>query len=108
VTDSIGIVKYDPDNQPGVANLLSIYSALTNENIDEIVTKYHGLGYKEFKEDLAEIVVSTLKPLQQRYYAIINSKELDDILDSGREIAQAYAFKKLAKCKQKLGLGRKK
>jgi len=108
VTDSIGIVKYDPDNQPGVANLLTIYSALTSENIDDIVSKYHNLGYKEFKEDLARIVVGALMPLQLRYKAIINSKELDDILDSGRETAQAYASKKLAKCKQKLGLGRKK
>ncbi|MFA5289503.1 MAG: tryptophan--tRNA ligase [Candidatus Izemoplasmatales bacterium] len=108
VTDSIGIVQFDPVHQPGVSNLLTIYAALTELSIQDICTKYESKGYKEFKEDLAHIVASTLKPLKARYDAITSSSELDRILDEGREIASAYAQKKLRKIKQKIGLGRKK
>jgi len=108
ITDSVGVVRYDPEAQPGVANLLDIYSALSGTSISEIVAKYAGLGYKEFKDDLAEVVVSVLVPLQERFHAIFKSGELDQILDSGREQAERYAFRKVEKMKQKLGLGRKK
>lgn len=108
VTDSIGIVQYDVDNQPGIANLLTIYSSMTDESIENIVSKYNGLGYKEFKEDLATIVSKKVGEIQQRYNEIISSNTLDNILDQGRQIAQQIAYKKLEKCKQKLGLGRKR
>jgi tryptophanyl-tRNA synthetase len=108
VTDSIGIVQYDVDNQPGIANLLTIYSSMTDESIENIISKYKGLGYKEFKEDLAEIVSKKVGEIQQRYNEIISSNTLDNILDQGRQIAQQIAYKKLEKCKQKLGLGRKR
>jgi tryptophanyl-tRNA synthetase len=108
VTDSLGVVGFDPANQPGVANLLTIYSALTNQPIETIVSKYQGQGYKEFKEDLAEIVANEIVPLQKRFYQILESGELDMILDSGRERASQVAFRKIMKCKQKVGLGRKK
>ncbi|MBN2503788.1 MAG: tryptophan--tRNA ligase [Bacilli bacterium] len=108
VTDSIGVIQYDPFNQPGVANLLNIYAALTDKAIEAIVEMYKGLGYKEFKEDLAHIVSTRIKSLQDNYYQIINSPELDAILDAGRAKAQSYAYRKVEKCKQKLGLGRKK
>jgi len=108
ITDSLGIVKYDADNQPGVANLLSIYSVLSHREIEDIVNQYSNSGYAEFKEDLANIVANELGELQLRYHEIIASGTLDSILDSGREIASKVAYRKLEKCKQIIGLGRKR
>lgn len=108
VTDNVGVVNFDPENQPGLANLLTIYSVLTNKEIPSIVEQYKGLGYKEFKQDLADIVSSEIADVQKRYQSIVDSNTLDDLLDKGRDIAQAVAYKKLVKAKQKLGLGRKR
>lgn len=108
VTDSDGIIKFDRDNKPGVSNLLSIYSGLTNEPIKEIEAKYDGEGYGKFKGDLAEIVKSFLVDFQEKYDAFYNSDELDDILDKGREKAHQASFKTLKKMEKAMGLGRKR
>lgn len=108
VTDSEGIVKYDVENKPGISNLLSIYSILGGLPIEEIEQKYEGKGYGDFKSDLADVVVNALKPLQDRYYELIDSQELDDILDQGAEKANFTANKMLKKMENAMGLGRKK
>ncbi|MCK5731667.1 MAG: tryptophan--tRNA ligase [Tenericutes bacterium] len=107
VTDSIGVVKYDPTNQKGVANLLTIYASITDRNVDDIVAQYDGQNYKQFKEDLGNEIVKALSPIQENYRQLVKSQELQDILDRGRETASNYAFKKMRKCKRKIGLGRK-
>ncbi|MFA5467021.1 MAG: tryptophan--tRNA ligase [Candidatus Izemoplasmatales bacterium] len=108
VTDSLGIVAFDPKNQPGVANLLTIYASLTDSTIEAITKKYQGKGYQEFKNDLADIVANTIMPIQKRFFEIMGSKELENLLDKGKEAAQMVAYRKVEKCKQKIGLGRKK
>ncbi|MBL4952393.1 tryptophan--tRNA ligase [Neobacillus sp. OS1-32] len=108
VTDSEGIIKYDVENKPGVSNLLSIYSILGDKPIAEIEEMYTGKGYGDFKADLAEIVVNYLKPIQDRYYQLVDSSELDEILDRGAEKAKAVANKTLKKMENAIGLGRKK
>ena len=108
VTDSLGIVKYDPDNQPGIANLLSIYSVLSEKSIDDIVLNYSNKGYADFKNDLAELVADKIGELQKKYNEVIQSGTLDSILDKGKETASRVAYKKVEKCKQIIGLGRKR
>ena len=108
VTDSIGTISYDPEQRPGISNLLTIYSCVTNESIDLIVNKYQGKGYAEFKSDLADAVVNHLKPIKDRYNELINSSELDENLDEGRDYASKVAFKKISKVYNKIGLGRKR
>jgi tryptophanyl-tRNA synthetase len=108
VTDSTGIIEYDPENKPGISNLLSIFSAVTERSIDELVTAYEGKGYGDFKADLAEAVVALLAPIQERYNQLLNSDELDDILDNGAEQARLVANKTLQRMKNAVGLGRKK
>src|SRR5690606_31680338 len=83
VTDSEGIVKYDPENKPGVSNLLSIEAALTGASIDELVAKYQGGGYGDFKAGVAKAITDHLAPIQERYYKLLDSDELDKILDEG-------------------------
>jgi len=108
VTDSEGIVKFDSANKPGVSNLLSIYSILDGKSIAELEQFYEGKGYGDFKGDLAEVVVNFLKPIQDKYYNLLESRELDDILDRGAEKANLVASKTLKKMENAMGLGRKR
>ncbi|MDQ0162439.1 tryptophanyl-tRNA synthetase [Bacillus alveayuensis] len=107
VTDSEGVVRYDKENKPGISNLLSIYSILGNISIEELEAMYQGKGYGEFKSDLAEVIVNALAPIQEKYYKLIDSEELDDILDKGAEKANKVASKMLKKMENAIGLGRK-
>ncbi|AYX89430.1 tryptophan--tRNA ligase [Staphylococcus cohnii] len=108
VTDSDGIIKFDRDNKPGISNLLSIYSSLTDKTIDELQTQYKDSNYGEFKSDLAEIVKEFLIQFQEKYEYYFNSDELDTILDNGRDKAQKASFKTLKKMEKAMGLGRKR
>lgn len=106
-TDSDNSIRFDPDNKPGISNLLTIFSLFANESIDNIEQKYEGKGYGEFKEDLAEIVVSCLKPIQERYYNLIESEKLDQILDEGANKANERANQMLIKVEKAMGLSRR-
>lgn len=108
VTDSDGIVKYDKENKPGVSNLLSIYSILNNESIEQIEARYEGKGYGDFKSDVAEVVINTLKPIQEKYTQLMESDTLDHILDLGAEKANMAANKMVKKMENAMGLGRKR
>lgn len=107
VTDSLGTIEYDPVNRPGIANLMTMYSVLTGDDFTTIEARYDGKGYQDFKEDLGDIVVEELRPIQERYRELIDSKELDEILDNGRTRANLVAQRKLDKLMDKIGLGRK-
>ncbi len=107
VTDSIGKIKYDPENQKGLANLITIFASITDKSVDEITALYEDKSYQEFKEDLGQAICDVLLPIQEKHQALIKSQELQDLLDQGRERASDYAFKKMRKCKKKIGLGRK-
>ncbi|MGX7030084.1 tryptophan--tRNA ligase [Vagococcus zengguangii] len=107
VTDSSGIIEYDVAEKPGISNLLTIYSAFSGQNIDELVAQYQGAGYGQFKADLAEAIVNVIEPIQQRQAELLESGELDLILDEGAEQARRVANKTLQKMKNAVGLGRK-
>src|SRR6188472_3581485 len=66
VTDSGRDVVFDPENKAGVANLLTIYSALTGRKISELEDEYSGRGYGDFKKDLAEVVVEFVTPFREK------------------------------------------
>lgn len=108
VTDSEGIIRYDKENKPGVSNLLTIYSILANEPIEQLEKRYAGKGYGEFKADVAQVIIDTLTPIQEKYYELMESSELDDILDEGAEKANRVASKMLKKMENAIGLGRKR
>ena len=108
VTDSDGIIQFDRENKPGISNLLSIYSSLTDESVDALVERYKDAGYGTFKVDLSEVVKQFLTDFQERYNAFYNSDQLDEILDEGRDKAQKASFKTLKKMEKAMGLGRKR
>ncbi|AZV60876.1 tryptophan--tRNA ligase [Peribacillus frigoritolerans] len=108
VTDSEGIVRYDKENKAGVSNLMSIYSIFSGKSYSEIEGMYEGKGYGDFKSDLAEVVLGEILPIQERYNALIDSPELDEILDRGAEKANIEANKMIRKMYNGMGLGRKR
>ena len=107
VTDSDGVISYDPVNKPGIANLLTILSATTLVPINELVKKYKDANYSTFKADVAEAIVNELKPIQARYNELLKTQELDNVLNQGREKASYFARKTLTKVKRKMGILRK-
>lgn len=103
VTDSLGVIRYDPENQPGISNLLMIHSSLSNEPIESIVQRFENKGYGELKKEVGDIVFDFLSDLQKRYREIIASGQVDEVLREGNEKAGRIAEKKLRKIKKKLG-----
>src|SRR5699024_12010451 len=80
-TDSEGVVKFDKENKPGISNLLTILSSCTNKSIPELEIEFENSGYGDFKSAVAEAVQNLLAPIQNRYNELIESDELDQILD---------------------------
>ena len=107
VTDSETCVKYDPVNKPGISNLLTIMSACTNRSIPELENEFKDSNYGTFKQAVADSVISVLEPIQNRFKEYINSSELDEILNKGRDNASFVANKMIKKVYRKIGLGRK-
>ncbi len=105
VTDSGSEVKYDLKGKKAVSNLLSIYSALTDEAIPQLEKKYRGKNYSVFKSDLAEAIVEHLAPYRAAKKKFISKpKTLTDVLNAASKKAGAKAEKKIAEVKQKTGL----
>lgn len=103
VTDSIGIIQYDPENQPGLANLLTIQSVLSGQSIDSIVDRYQGKGYGELKKEIGQTVFDFLSDLQAKYKDVIESGMLDQVLKEGAQKASYVANKKVQKVYRKVG-----
>lgn len=92
VTDDLGSVAFDRENQPGVSNLLVIQSALTGESIDSLVEKYAGQGYGHLKVDTADALQEFTTPLKARFDELMADRgELERILAKGAETAQEIA-----------------
>ena len=106
-TDSDNAVRYDKENKPGISNLMGIYRAITKDSYEAIEEMYAGKGYGVFKSDIADLLVATLEPIQQRYNELITSPELDIILDEGAAKAHAKASQMYRKVEQAMGLCRK-
>ena len=107
VTDSLGHVHYDKENQPGISNLISIHSAISGKTFEEIEAMYDGQGYGVFKKDVADLVAQEMAPVLARYKELMGSPELDRILDEGAEKAHEKAKVTYDKAIHAMGLYRK-
>jgi tryptophanyl-tRNA synthetase len=104
VTDSGAEVKGGPD-KPALTNLLDIYAALSGESTAAIEARYEGKGYADFKDDLAEVVVGALAPIQARIRELEADKSYTlDVLETGAGRAEAIAGRTLAKVRERVGL----
>jgi tryptophanyl-tRNA synthetase len=104
VTDSLGHVAYDPDNQPGVSNLLTIISSLTDKPMGAVVASYEGKGYGALKSDAADAIVEALKPIQEEHARLMSDEAaLDSILKAGADRASVLANRTLDEVKRRVG-----
>ncbi len=106
VTDSEGKVYFDKENKPGISNLLTIYSCLSNLSIEEVEDKFKDYNYGNLKKEVADIVVEKLTEIQTKYENIINSNMIDEVLDKGKNLSIKMAQAKYEKLKEKVGLTR--
>ena len=96
VTDTGREIVYDPENKPGVSNLLAIYSSLTGRTVEELQSAYEGKGYGDLKKDLGEVVVEFATPLQEKVRGYLDDPaELDKVLRRGAEHAREVATRTL-------------
>jgi tryptophanyl-tRNA synthetase len=104
VTDSGREVTFDAELKPGIANLLTIYSALSGRSIDDIVQEYAGRGYGDLKKDLAELVADFVTPIRDRTLELLaDPVELTAILAEGAARAREVASATLAAAYARIG-----
>ena len=105
-TDSDMCVKYDPDNKPGISNLLNIYVSLTDKTMKEAEDEFKDANYGTFKKAVADEVVKLLTDIREKYYRYINSDEIDKILDKGKRKTIKIAKEKYELSKRNMGFHR--
>jgi tryptophanyl-tRNA synthetase len=104
VTDTGREIIFDAEHKPGIANLLTIYAALTEHTIDELIEAYEGKGYGDLKKDLAEVVVQFVQPIQERTRAYLDDPaQLDKLLSIGAEKARSVASQTLRAVYERVG-----
>ena len=104
VTDNYNQVKFDEENQPGISNLMSILSKITNESFDSIEKRYEKKGYGEFKKEVANVVCDLLNQIQTNFKKYNNKDLLDEILKTGAKKARIVARETLNRVDNALGL----
>ena len=104
VTDSGDEIAYDPENKPGISNLLQIYAALKDVSIEESVKKFVGFRYGYFKKAIADAIVEEIIPLQIRYNEALNTGLVDKVLAEGALKASAIANATLYRVQKAIGL----
>jgi len=103
-TDSGTEINYDPENKPGVSNLLTIYSVISGQPIDSVVKHFEGKMYGHLKVELGELVADYLAPIQQRYHQLRqNESDLKAILKQGSDRAKAQAQPTLEAVQEAIG-----
>jgi tryptophanyl-tRNA synthetase len=104
VTDTGSEVRYDPESQPGVSNLLAILSAVTDRPVREVADGFSGSGYGALKAQVADAVVAFAEPFAARTRALLDDPaELDRILAAGAERAMAVAQTTLRAAFERVG-----
>ncbi|AFI07868.1 tryptophan--tRNA ligase [Helicobacter pylori] len=101
-TDSMGVIAFD-EKREGIFNLLNIYMLLSDESPENIEERFKNKGYGDFKKELTEVVIQSLKPIQERYKEI-SDDEVKAVLNCGAEKAKPLARATYQKAKELMGL----
>ena len=103
-SDTENCVRYDRENKPGVANLMTIYSAVTGKTYEQIEAEFAGQGYGKFKPAVGEAVVETLRPIREESVKLMKDKGyLESVFRDGAQKASYVAEKTLRKVYKKVG-----
>ncbi len=104
VTDSDSTIAYDPENKAGISNLLGILAVSTGKTIEQTVIDCQGLRYGDLKLRVADSVIEMLRPFQEEYKRLIDSKDyLMTCAKEGAQKASEIAEKTLKRFKQAIG-----
>ncbi|MFM2116786.1 MAG: tryptophan--tRNA ligase [Actinomycetota bacterium] len=105
VTDSGKDIKYDPENKPGVSNLISIIKSVTNKSIQEIEDSFINKGYGDLKTYAGEVVVeNVINPFREKTNNLLNDeKTLNNLMMEGAQKAELVAAKTLKSVYEKVG-----
>jgi tryptophanyl-tRNA synthetase len=107
VTDSGSEVRYDPEEKPGISNLIELMTVVTGDSIQDVEAQYDGSGYGQFKSDVADEIVALLEPIQARYAEVRGDQvELERLLAMGAEKARALSGPTLAQMYERIGFTR--
>jgi len=104
VTDSEAFVKYDPENKPGVSNLMTVYRAFSGKSFEEIEREFDGRGYGDFKMAVGEACADGLAPVREEFARLMADKAyLETVMKNGADEAAYYARKTMSKVRRKIG-----
>ena len=104
VTDSDGLIQFDPVNKPGVSNLLAIYTTFTGKTLPEAEAEFEGKGYGHLKTAVADAVIEELTPIQNEFKRLVSDEAyIRRIMEDGAEQARIAAAATLAKAYHAMG-----
>ena len=105
VTDSINGVNYDPVARPGISNLVSIVAALKSISVDEVCKEYVNKQSVQLKDDLVELLVNELRPIQNKMQELkTDVAHVHKILSTGSERASELAGRNYNQIETVIGL----
>lgn len=105
VTDTGKMIKYDPKKKPGISNLLTIYSLLSNEPVKDIEKKFKGKGYEAFKKSLLNLLINSLEPFRRKRKELLGREVyVREVLDQGTKKARVLAQSTMEQVRKKMGL----
>lgn len=108
-TDMENRIVWDPDKQPGIANLMTIYSGATGMSFEQITSEFDGKGYGNFKKAVAEAVIELLRPVREKTEEILaDPGYLAGVYSSGAKRAEELAIPTLNAVKEKIGFVEKR
>jgi len=103
-SDTENCVRFDPENKPGVSNLINIYASVTGRSREAIEKEFEGQGYGAFKPAVGDAVIETLRPIREEAERLIADKAyLEEIYTQGAQKASAMARKTLRKVYKRVG-----
>ncbi|MEA5496639.1 tryptophan--tRNA ligase [Limnoraphis robusta Tam1] len=103
-TDSVRGLEFDNSERPECHNLLMLYGILSGQTKDQVTVQCQDMGWGQFKPLLTEAIIEALKPIQEKYKAVMSDRAyLESVLKDGREKAEAVANATLKRVKTALG-----
>ncbi|XP_034241429.1 tryptophan--tRNA ligase, mitochondrial [Thrips palmi] len=106
VTDCVSAVAYDPDNRPGISNLLVIHSSLTGKSIDAICQEAAGKESGEYKMTMANEIIEVLCPIREKYLNLMKEPAyLEQVLQAGAQRAEIHAQETWQDVTKRIGIG---
>ena len=104
-TDSYTEIGYDPARRGAISNLVMIYAEFSRLTTSEVVKMFKGVGYAEFKKELAELIIRTFKPFQERRVRLVkNRSQVMKVLEKGAKSAAPIAHATMEEVRRKVGL----